>query len=385
MGQIEEIVERCRTIATDLSLSTVREWKKRNPQGQVVGHFPVYFPREIAHAGGMLPVALYGGGNLIEVKRADSRMASFICSICRTTLELGLDGRLDVLDVFVTHPICDAARHMAGVWMRNFPKVMADILHLPQNLVSEATLTYLYHEYQRLLKDLAMLTGRPITDDALRQSLHLHNRSRRLMREIYQVRRETPWLLSALESYLLTRAGTILPLEEYVPILEEVVAELPRRPERPRDKVRVVYEGAFCEQPPLEFIQVLEEVCYIVDDDFLLGAHYFIDDIPEGGDVLWNLAAAYRDMFNYSSVQHDSRQPKYKGLVKKARAARAEAVVLCPPKFCEPGLDDQVHFMHGLDKEGIPYLMLECEEKMTSFEGVRTQAETFAESILFYS
>ena len=44
-----------------------------------LGHFPVYFPEEIAHAAGLLPVNILGGGNKLELKHADAHMGSFIC------------------------------------------------------------------------------------------------------------------------------------------------------------------------------------------------------------------------------------------------------------------------------------------------------------------
>ena len=34
--------------------------------------------------------------------------------------------------MFVTHPICDAARNLAGLWARNLP-YPSQILYLPQN------------------------------------------------------------------------------------------------------------------------------------------------------------------------------------------------------------------------------------------------------------
>ncbi|HEX7383562.1 MAG TPA: 2-hydroxyacyl-CoA dehydratase family protein, partial [Burkholderiaceae bacterium] len=94
-----------------------------------LGHFPVYFPEEIAHAAGLLPVNILGGGNRLEMKHADARMGSFVCSICRSTAELGLNGSLAGLSGFVTHPICDAAKHLAGIWARNFPEQLAQILY----------------------------------------------------------------------------------------------------------------------------------------------------------------------------------------------------------------------------------------------------------------
>ena len=66
------------------------------------------------------------------------------------------------------------------------------------------------------------------------------------------------------------------------------------------------------------------------------------------------------------------------------RDARAEAAIVTAAKFCEPGLDDQLALSHRLDAERVPYLVLEFEEKMTSFEQMAMQVETFAESLLFH-
>ena len=59
------------------------------------------------------------------------------------------------------------------------------------------------------------------------------------------------------------------------------------------------------------------------------------------------------------------------------------AAIVTAAKFCEPGLDEQVAWSKHLDQVGIPYLVLEFEEKMTSFEQMAMQLETFAESLLF--
>ena len=75
------------------------ELKRADPTTGVVGCFPVYTPVELVHASGAHPVGLIGGGNKIEIAHADSRFQSFICSIVKSTMELGMTDRLDALDV----------------------------------------------------------------------------------------------------------------------------------------------------------------------------------------------------------------------------------------------------------------------------------------------
>src|SRR3972149_1674649 len=104
----------------------------RRGGGKVLGHFQVYFPEEIAQAAGMLPLKMRGAP--VEPMHSDSRFGSYLCSIIKTSLELALRKRVE-LDLFVTHPICDAARNLAAVWARNFD-YPCQILDLSQNAIS---------------------------------------------------------------------------------------------------------------------------------------------------------------------------------------------------------------------------------------------------------
>ena len=50
--------------------------------------------------------------------------------------------------------------------------------------------------------------------------------------------------------------------------------------------------------------------------------------------------------------------------------------------MCEPGLDEQVAYTKALDEAHIPYFVTEFEEKMSGFDQMQLQLETFVESIL---
>src|SRR5512142_1954932 len=184
------VLERCHVAARDAAIPSDDEL----PEGftGTLGHFPVYFPEEIAHAAGLLPVNALGGGNRLEMKHADARMGSFVCSICRSTTELGLNGTLAGMSGFVTHPICDAAKHLAGIWSRNLPEQLSQILYLPQNVNTPGAVRYVAAEYQRLRGELEKKTGRAIGDEALRRSIRIYNENRRLLRELYALRRDEP-------------------------------------------------------------------------------------------------------------------------------------------------------------------------------------------------
>jgi len=381
--RLDELFEQCRDLADDLNYEEANRWKGADAGRKILGHFQVYFPEEIAYAGNLLPIKIVGGGNKLEAKSADAHIGSFICSIMRSSLELVLNGRLSFLDGMITHPICDAARHIAGIWARAFPDQPVQILYLPQNPNSEASTTYLYREYRRLRAELEEMCGHPISDEDLKRCIALYNENRRLLRELYAIRKETPWIISSVELHHAIKAGCGISVEMHNELLQSITALLRERETSPQDKVRVVLSGAFCELPPLEMIEAIEELCYVVDDDFLIGLRWLIEDVAIDGDPLWNLAHAYIHQSTWASTQYDSRKPKEWMLANQVRDGQAKGVICSSAKFCEPALDDQIAFAKHLDQQDIPYILVEFEEKQTSFERLKMQVETFAESILF--
>jgi benzoyl-CoA reductase subunit C len=361
----------------DTNFPTARRWREAG--GRIVGHFQVYFPEEIAHAAGLLPFKVRGAP--IEPKHADSRFGSYLCSIIKTSLELALSGRVP-LDLFVTHPICDAARNLAAVWGRN-ASYPCQILYLPQNAASPSARVYLRGEYDRLQREIERIAGRTVSDDDLRASLAVFNENRALLRELYALKREMPWRVAAHEAYMLTAIAGLVPREEHNALLRTVLPLLRARTDKPKDRIRVVFEGGFCEQPPFDLIRAIGRSCYVVDDDFLIGLRWILSDVPGGDDPLAALAEAYLERSSYSPVQHDPRKPKEKMLLERVRAAGARAVIVSAAKMCEPGLEEQVAYVHALDEARIPYFVTEFEESMTSFDQLEIQLETFVENILF--
>ncbi len=374
---LDDALLECRDQVEAAEFDTVRRWREAG--GKVVGHFQVYFPEEIVHAAGMLPFKVRGAP--VEPNKADSHFGSYLCSILKTSLELALSDVVE-MEMFVSHPICDAARNLAAIWGRNvdYP---CQILYLPQNPNSAGSIEYLRHEYDRMRRMAEEVSGREITDDDLRNSIDVFNENRRLLRELYDIKRETPWLIAAEDAYALLSLAGMIPREEHNELLSELLPKIRERTAKQEDRVRIVFEGAFCEQPPFDLVRMLGRTSYVVDDDFHIGMRWVTQDVSTEGDPLWNLAEAYTEYSSYSPVQHDTRKPKEDMLKARMAEAKADAAILAAAKMCEPGLEEQVTYTHALDEAGIAYFVSEFEENMTSFEQLEMQVETFIENLLF--
>src|SRR6266542_687320 len=204
---MEPITYNCEDIISDLNFTTVRDWKEQHPGAKAIAYFPVYAPLELIHACGMLPVGLNGAGDQLDIQYADARFGSFICSIVKTTMELGLTNHLAPFDGLLFSSICDSARNLCFVMKRNFPDTYTDFLHLPHNPNSEASVDFLITEYSRLQENLERMNGSIMTMDALSDSIRLYNENRRLTRHLYDERAQRPHLIRTSELYALVRAG----------------------------------------------------------------------------------------------------------------------------------------------------------------------------------
>jgi len=113
---VQGIVDYCQEIFEDIDFTKAREWKDAEPGRKVIGYMPVYVPREIIHAAGMLPLGVLGGGADMEVIHGDAYYQSYICRIPRSTIELAITKRLDFVDGMMFPSICDVIRNLSGIW-----------------------------------------------------------------------------------------------------------------------------------------------------------------------------------------------------------------------------------------------------------------------------
>ncbi len=381
------IVDRAPALFEDLSFTSAREWKAARSGRKVIGYMPIYVPREIIHAADMLPLGILGGGDQLEVIHGDAYYQSYICRIPRSTIELGVSGRLDFVDGMLFPSICDVIRNLSGMWKTMFPGVYVRYFDVPQNYQDDIGGNYYINELAELRHDLEGLRGKPITDDELARSIAVYNENRRLVRELYALRARSPWQVPATEAYLVLRAGLVLPVEEHSQMIREYLAAAANEERPRRDNCRIVLTGVFCEQPPLNLIKSLELAgCYVVDDDLLLITRWLTADVASEGDPLRNLALAFLHQSESTAAKYEPNlKEKGQHLVRAVRRSGAEGVIFACPSFCDPALLERPMLQHVLKDAEIPYIAFKYAENSGQMQPIREQAGTFSDSIKLWS
>ncbi|NQV55715.1 MAG: 2-hydroxyacyl-CoA dehydratase, partial [Rhodospirillales bacterium] len=221
---LNEIVQKCEELFEDLNFSSARKWKEAEKGRKVVGYMPIYVPREIIHAAGMLPLGVLGGGDSLEVIHGDAYYQSYICRIPRSTVELGVTERLNFVDGMLFPSTCDVIRNLSGIWKLMFPDVYTRYFDTPQNYRSDIGGEFYLNDLRELMAGLEKLGSCKISDDDLRNSITLYNEHRRTVRKVYQYRSDQPWKAPSSEVYLLMRAGEILPPEDHIQMMNDYLA-----------------------------------------------------------------------------------------------------------------------------------------------------------------
>lgn len=381
--QLADIVSRAQELYDDLDLKSVRAWKEEDPARRAVGYLPTYVPREVLHAAGILPVGILGADERLEIVRGDACFQSYICHLPRSVMELGLSGRLDLLDGMIFPSTCDVIRNLSGIWKLTFADKASFYLDVPQNFDPEVGGRFYRGVLEELLELAVSLGGKRPTDDDLRESIRAYNRNRRLILELLRVRAAEPWRVPPSEGYLVMRAGMVLSVEEHSALLEDYLQEVATAPRVPRDNARVLVAGAFCEQPPLTMLRTLERAgCDLVGDDFMLVLRWLGDHVDEEGDPLDALVQAYvSDPAEVSCRYVPDGRAKGASLVAAVRSLDAEGVIFAAPSFCDPALLDRPMLQEALTAAGIGFTSLEYSENSGQMQPIREQAGTFADTI----
>ena len=383
---LNDILQQVDRLCDDARLSCVREWKDRTG-GLAIGYQPIFAPRELLHAQGVLPVGLMGGGETLEVIRGDAYFQSYICRLPRSTLELAHSGRLDCLDGMLFPATCDVLRNLSGMWRILFPTQLVIYLDLPQSTDRAVGEAFLRQALEDLAAELAARGARPLADETLRRSLARYNENRRLLRRLFALRQRAPWKVPTSELYRLQRAGLVIPVEQHTRLLAAYCRTVESASHRqPRDEARVVLVGCFCEQPPLALLRAVEQSgCYVVDDDLVQVQRWHTREVPSGGDPLANYVRSSLHHALPTATRFAEGSARRRGLVNRVRRCGAEGVIFCSASFCDPALLDQPLAAAELDRAGIPWTAFQYSENSGQTQMIREQIGTFADSLRLWS
>jgi benzoyl-CoA reductase subunit C len=374
MKQIEE----CHRILKDPN-GYVKKIKAENGR-KVVGTFCSYAPEEIILAAGAHPFRLFGSGE--KIRLAEAHLQSYCCSLVRGALEDALGSRLEFLDGVVFPHTCDSIQRLSDIWRLNVPACFHLDVVLPVKLDTNGARQYLIDVLNRFRVELGEKLGVTISDDDLRAAIRTMNRIRASLTRIYDLKGERPEILKGSDLHALVRAAMIMDRIRAASLLEEVAAEMEKRSVSTVaawPKKRIVLSGGICNHP--DIYTIIEEAGgAVVGDDLCTGSRYFDGLIDEKTDPVTAIAGRILSRA-VCPAKHRGLTDRADHLIRLVRERRAQGVIFFLLKFCDPHAFDYPYLKEALDREKVPSLLMEVEDRLPADGQLRTRFEAFVEMI----
>jgi benzoyl-CoA reductase subunit C len=359
---------------------------------KVVGYLCIYPVLEMMTALDLVPYRMFGDMNE-AITGADDYMPTIVCPFLRSLLDLGIKERYDFLDGVVMAHICDVGARVSHLWDVAVKTPYSHFIDTPHTIHISAQ-----EEFKELLKDfqktLESFTDRELSPEKLKEAIVAHNRQRALVRELYDLRKLDPPLISGTETLQTILALMSLPVEEGNELIRQVINEVKQRKNGPSKKpARLLLWGSIIDDTA--FIEMIESLdANIVMDDTCVGSRAYFSDVELTDDPLDGLAYHYlvdlKCPRTFREAILDGGRKDYKAdlearfgyLGEYARDWNANGVILQVIRYCDSHGYEVPQLKDYFDSIGLPNIYLEYDYSKAALAQLKTRVQAFTEIII---
>jgi benzoyl-CoA reductase subunit C len=377
--------------AMEINQNRDRRVKELQQEGKkIFGYLCIYPILEMLTAFDIVPFRLFGDINE-PVTKSNNFLPAVVCPFLRSYLDLGLKGRYSFLDGIITSHICDVGAGVPAIWNYAIKTPYTYHIDTPHTMRESA------QEYHRKLLDslqasLEEYTGKKLETPKLVEAIRTHNLQRALVRDLYDLKKPDPPLISGAETIKVIKAVQSLPVDEGNQLLKEIIAEVKTRRDGPVKKAgRLMIWGSILDNSAMvEMIESLD--ANVVMDDTCVGSRPYFDDIKITPNPLDGLANHYLNhikcprTFNsdYYARQKDhisDLKRRYGYLGDYARDWHINGVILEALKYCDTHGYEVPSVKDYFQEIGLPNIYLEHDYTLGMMSPLKTRVQGFLEII----
>jgi bcr-type benzoyl-CoA reductase subunit C len=375
---VSEILERFRTVnSTFPETSMIQEHKASGKK--LFGWLCTYVPEELIHAAGGLPVRITGYQQESELDDANAYLYIVSCSFSRSCFQMGFRGMYHLLDGVVAGSTCDGARRLYDHWRRYIKTPFSQILSVPRKY-NESTLELYYQEVLDLKKNLENYLETSITDEALLQSISVFNKSRELLRRLYELRKRPEPPVTGAETLEILNASFRMPKEIFNSWMEQFLEKLEGSDIKHQGQARIMVIGSVLNNPA--FIKSIEDQnSLVVTDELCTSVRYFADPVVIQGEEPPLKAVARRYLTNFPCARMFPSTERFERILELIRDYRVDGVVSENIRYCVPYAHDLPLLKDRLKALNIPVLALDIEYGTSGSGQIQTRMQAFLEMI----
>jgi len=357
---------------------------------KIIGYPCMYVPLEMITALDLVPYRTYG--DIKEpVTEADRALPTAFCPVMRSCLDCALKAKDDFLDGIVATHSCDPQEKTSHVWESYIDYSYFHFIDVPGTIRPEA-LEYYKGQLDDFRKTLESFAGKELSSDRLKGAIELHNRQRALVRELYELTKPAPPLVSGTEIVEVIKTLTSLTVSEGNELLAEVISEAKERKGGPEKKpARLLVWTATLDDT--DVMQILEAGANVVIDDNCCGIRAYRADVKLTDDPIAALANYYLTeitcarTFREAILGETSKdyakdlQSRFGYLERLVKEWNVNGAILLLVRYCDPFAFEMPALKDYFDSIGIPSTYIEYDYTQGALAPLRTRVEAFLETI----
>lgn len=354
---------------------------------KIIGYLCAFTPLEIITAAGFVPFRIKG--NVSEpITKADTQMETIVCPLVRSCFDMSLKDNYEFLDGMVMPHACDSIARNYSVWRYSLDLPYSHFINIPHT-VRGPSMEFFKAELATFRKSLGKFAGREISDEALVQAITLYNDNRSKIRELYELRKSDPPLISGTEVTKIFIAAMGLPVRESIELLSSVIDEAKQKTAVPaKQSHRIMVFG--CQVDDASFIKMIEDSGASVVADYLCpGTREYwpdtdltenpMDGLAERYLVKINCPRTYREWTG--TTYKDDLEARYGDIRRAIKDFKVDGIVIYVYKYCDPLGFEVPALKSYIESLDTPVLYLEDEYSMATIAPMRTRIQAFLELI----
>jgi benzoyl-CoA reductase subunit C len=353
---------------------------------KITGYLGALGPVEIMTAAGVVPLRLKGFAN-DPITKADAHMETIVCPFVRNVFDSVLKGKYDFLDGIVMPHQCDSVDRTNDVWSYSLALPYWHFLNAP-HLADGPSIEFMGQVLRLFISTLEKFAGVRITNENLAQAVNDHNHNRRLMKELYYLRKSDPPLISGVEMTKILVAAMSLPVQESSSLIEGIIGEAKIRPApAAKTRKRIMIVGDQIDNPAVAGI-IEDAGAWLVMDDISMGSKVYWPEVDATPDPLQGIAEYYLRKVKLpttyvadGTTYEENLNARFGHMKQFIKEFSIDGALLLVNKYCDPYGFEVPAIKSYVESTGTPLLYMEYEYSTSTLPRVKTRVEAFLEMI----
>ncbi|MDP4108389.1 MAG: double-cubane-cluster-containing anaerobic reductase [Bacillota bacterium] len=357
--------------------------KKMKEEGRrIVGVFCTYTPWELIDAADAAAVVLCGIGDE-NMPAAEKRLPKNLCPLIKASYGGAVADRCPFFyfsDMVLGETTCDGKKKMY--------ELMSELKHthvmqLPPGQFGRGALEFWKASVESLKDDLEQFYGITITNDRLREAIHLRNRERKAILDFYEIGCLKPSPISGYElNTVITSNEYAFDINKKIEALEQRIRELKDLYEREykgkKSRPRILITGCPTHGVINKVIKRIEELgADVVGFENCCGPREKKDPIDETIDPITAIAEKYLRV-NCSVMSPNPG--RFKALGEQIHDYQADGVIEVLLQACHTfAVESDSVRRFVTEEKGIPYLSITTDYSTTDQGQIDTRIGAFIE------